>query len=141
MGVFISRVYLTGDNAVKIQTAFHRGRGTLLSLSECGVYIVTDMSILPRATVRLQLKLPDAEHWVEAEALVHWDNHEPQPKDGFPAGYGMHLTRIPPETAYAIREVMQSAIIPPSPIPEPEGDGESSFTLAPGSLTAETKDR
>lgn len=121
-GVSISRVDLTGDHAVKIQTAFHRGRGTLLSLSERGVYIVTDMSILPRATVRLQLKLPDTEHWVEAEALVHWDNHGPQAKGDFPPGYGMHLTRIPPETAHAIREVMQSAIIPPSPNPEPVGE-------------------
>ncbi len=105
-GVSISRVDLTGDNAVKIQTAFHRGRGTLLSLSGRGVYIVTEMNILPRATVRLQFKLPDTEHWVEAEALVHRDNHEPQPQDGFPPGYGMHLKRIPPETAHGIREVM-----------------------------------
>lgn len=132
MGVFISRVDLTGGHSVKIKTAFHRGTGVLLSLSESGVYVATDMSILPQATVRLQFQLPDREHWVEAEAIVHWDNRGPEAD--YPPGYGMHLTRIPPETAHAIREVMKTAVVRPSP--RLEGEGESSFTIPPGVLTS-----
>lgn len=139
MAVFISRVDLSGEHAVTIKTAFHRGRGTLLSLSDRGVYIATDMCILPQATVRLQFVLPGQGKAVEAEAVVHWDNQGSSPNGDFPCGYGMRLTKVPRETAHAIREIMKSAIVPPSPDPEPEG--ESSFTIAPGSRSLPAKPR
>lgn len=136
MPAYISRVDLAGDYFVTIKTAFHRGRGTLRSLSEHGVYIATDMRILPQATVRLQLELPDT---VEAEALVTWENQGDPPMDGLPPGYGMHLTRVPPETVQAIRAIMQSAIVPPVPSPLPEG--ESSYTLVPPTKSRRAKMR
>lgn len=128
MPVYISRVDLAGDYPVTIKTAFHRGRGRLLSLSENGAYIATEMRILPQATVRLQFELPDI---VEAEALVTWENRGDPTVDDLPPGYGMHLTKVPPETLRAIRTLMKSATVPPSPnsLSEPE----SSFTMAPSS--------
>jgi hypothetical protein len=125
--VFISRVDLSGDYPVTIKTAFHRGRGSLMSLSEHGAYIATEMRILPQATVRLQFELPDI---VEAEAVVTWENQGDPPMDDLPAGYGMHLTKVPPETLLGIHAVMSSAIVPPSPR---QPDAESSFTIAPSS--------
>lgn len=129
--VYISRVDLVGDYPVTIKTAFHRGRGRLLSLSERGVYIATVMRILPQATVRLQFELPDM---VEAEAVMTWENQGDPPMDDLPPGYGMHLTKVPAETLRAIRTIMKTAIVPPSPNLLP--DGESSFTLAPPSRAA-----
>lgn len=136
MPVYISRVDLSGEYAVTIKTAFHRGRGKLLSLSNRGVYIATDMRILPQATVRLQFELPDI---VEAEAVVTWENQGDPPLDDLPPGYGMHLTKVPPETVHAIRAIMKSAIVPPLPNSLPEG--ESSFTIAPPSHGRPTKSR
>jgi len=136
MPVYISRVDLSGDHAVIIKTAFHRGRGNLLSLSDRGVYIATDMRILPQATVRLQFELPDT---VEAEAVVTWENQSDPPLDDLPPGYGMQLTRVPPETVHAIRTIMKSAIVPPLPNSLPEG--ESSFTIAPPSHSRPNKAR
>lgn len=136
MPVYISRVDLSGDHAVTIKTAFHRGRGKLLSLSDRGVYIATDMRILPQATVRLQFELPDT---VEAEAVVTWENQGDPPLDDLPPGYGMHLTRVPPETVHAIRAIMKSAVVPP--LPNSQSEGESSFTLAPPSHSRPTKAR
>lgn len=136
MPVYISRVDLSGDYPVTIRTAFHRGRGQLLSLSEYGVYVATDMPLLPQATVRLQLDLPDT---VEAEAVVTWENHVDPPKDDLPPGYGMHLTRVPPETLRAIRTTMQSAIVPP--LPDRLAESDSSFTIAPSSQSRSTKSR
>jgi hypothetical protein len=136
MPVYISRVDLVGDYPVTIKTAFHRGRGSLLSLSEHGVYIATDMRILPQATVRLQLELPDT---IEVEAVVTWENQSDPPMDDLPPGYGMHLTRVPPEAIRAIRTIMQSAIVPPSPTALSEE--ESSFTIAPSSSSRSSKAR
>ena len=48
MAVLVSRVDLSGEHAVIIKTAFHRGQGTVLSLSHRGVYIATNMRILPQ---------------------------------------------------------------------------------------------
>jgi hypothetical protein len=88
--VYISRVDLSGEHSVTIKSALHRGRG----------YIATAMVILPQASVRLAFELPEI---VEAEAVVTWEN-QTNPEDGLPPGYGMRLTRVPPETARAIRE-------------------------------------
>ena len=129
MPVYISRVDLSGEHAVTIRSALHRGRGFLLSLSEHGVYIATDVTILPGASVRLQLELPEI---VEAEAVVTWENQK-NPEDGLPPGYGMRLTRVPPETARAIRDIMGRATVPPARTSD-TGDG-SSYTLAPISRT------
>lgn len=134
MPVYISRVDLSGDYPVTIKTAFHRGGGSLLSLSEHGVYVATDMRILPQATVRLQLALPDT---VEVEAVVTWENQGDPPMDDLPPGYGMHLTKVPPEAIRAIRTIMQSAIVPPSP--HPIAEEETSFTMAPSSHPPPTK--
>ncbi len=136
MPVYISRVDLAGDYPVAIKTAFHRGRGRLLSLSERGVYIATDMRILPQATVRLQFELPDT---VEAEAVMTWENQGNQPMDDLPPGYGMHLTKVPAETVRAIRTIMKTAVV--APAPNSLADGESSFTIAPPSHSRPTKAR
>jgi len=133
--VYISRVDLSGEHVVTIRSALHRGRGYLLSLSEHGVYIATDMVILPQASVRLQLELPET---VEAEAVVTWENQK-DPEEGLPPGYGMRLTRVPPETSHAIREIMSHAVVPPERTADTEG--ESSFTLAPGSRSIPSKHR
>ena len=135
MPVYISRVDLSGEHGVTIKSALHRGRGYLLSLSEHGVYIATEMIILPQASVRLQLELPDT---VEAEAVVTWENQK-DPEEGLPPGYGMRLTRVPPETARAIREIMSHAVVPPPRGTETEG--ESSYTLAPNSRSIPLKHR
>lgn len=134
MPVYISRVDLSGEHAVTIKSALHRGKGYLLSLSEHGVYIATDMTILPQASVRLQLELPDV---VEAEAVVTWENQK-EPAEGLLPGYGMRLTRVPPETANAIRELMSHAVV--APARSIEGEGES-FTLAPNSRSIPLKHR
>lgn len=136
MPVYISRVDLSGEYLVTIRSALNRGRGYLLSLSEHGVYIATGMSILPQASVRLRLEFPQTA--VEAEAVVTWENQK-QPEEGLPPGYGMRLTRVPPETTRAIREIMTHAVVPPA---RPAGtEGESSFTLAPGSSSIPLKHR
>ncbi len=140
MAVLVSRVDLSGEHAVIIKTAFHRGQGTVLSLSHGGVYIATNMRILPQATVRLLLfLLSDTEQPVEAEGLVQWDNQGAQSTGALPPGYGMRLTKVPPETALAIRDIMKFAIVPPSSSPEPEG--ESSFTIVPPSRSLHKKAR
>jgi hypothetical protein len=132
---YISRVDLSGEHSVTIKSALHRGRGYLLSLSEHGVYIATAMVILPQASVRLAFELPEI---VEAEAVVTWEN-QTNPEDGLPPGYGMRLTRVPPETARAIRELMSHAVVPPARTSETGGG--SSFTLAPGSRSIPSKHR
>ena len=128
MAVFISRVDLSGELSVIIKSVFHQGRGTVLALSHHGVYIATGMIILPRATVRILFLLGDPEEPVEAEAVVKWENQGSKPMGALPPGYGMRLTNVPPETGLAIREIMESAILPPPR--SQESIRESSFTIA-----------
>ncbi|MFQ5789582.1 MAG: PilZ domain-containing protein [Acidobacteriota bacterium] len=106
------RVDLSTPVSVRIRAALNAGEGRLLNLSAGGAYIATPMLLLPQAQVRLQVLFPATDRWVEAEAVVTWENRGDVLRRGLPPGYGVRFLKVPDETAEAIREVMGFASPP-----------------------------
>ncbi len=104
-----SRVELQGKYGVRIQSALHTGAGRLLNLSKDGAYVTTAMPLLPQAQVRLQIVLPEEKRWVEAEAVVAWENRgENAPRGDLPPGYGLRFIKVPEETAAVFSRMLSA---------------------------------
>jgi hypothetical protein len=117
------RVELRGKYGVRIHSALHSGAGWLLNLAKDGAYVTTPMHLLPQAQVRLQIVLPEERRWVEAEAVVAWENRGRARRGGLPPGYGLRFIKVPEETAAAFSRMLGGeapAAEPASPEPADE---------------------
>jgi hypothetical protein len=117
------RVELVGPYAVRIRAVYNSGKGKLLNLSSTGAYVATSMYLLPQAQVRLQIVLSDEKRWVEAEAVVAWENRGKARKGGLPPGYGLRFLEVPEETAEVFNQMLAAVAEPVAESVEAEVKG------------------
>ena len=130
------RVDLTQKVAVRIRSIFNAGKGALLNVSSAGAYVATPMYLLPQARVKLQIVLREERRWVEAEAVVVWENRGTVGRrDNLPPGYGLRFVVLPKDTEAVLEELLSGdghlASPEPAPVHEPHGEPSSADTLAP----------
>jgi len=94
------------------------------------------MYLLPQASVKLQIVLREERRWVEAEAIVVWENRGTvERRDGFPPGYGLRFVALPKDTEKVLAELLSVDGRLPSPQPEladePHGEPSTAGTMAP----------
>lgn len=100
------RVDLTKKVPVRIRSIFNAGKGALLNVSSTGAYVATPMFLLPQARVKLQIVLREERRWVEAEAIVVWENRGTiERRDNLPPGYGLRFVELPSDTS-AVLELL-----------------------------------
>ena len=68
------RVDFKNGIPVGLRSFLVSGKGRVLNLSLTGAYVATPMYLLPQARVRLSIVLKDERRWVEADAVVVWEN-------------------------------------------------------------------
>ena len=125
------RVDLTDKVPVRIRSIFNADKGTLLNLSSTGAYIATPMFLLPQAHIKLQIVLREERRWIEAEAIVVWENRGTvERRDNLPPGYGLRFLDLPAETESVI-ETLLASDVPPAPA-APEAEAASAFHSEPG---------
>ncbi len=130
------RVDLTQKVPVRIRSIFNAGKGALLNVSSAGAYVATPMYLLPQARVKLQIVLRKERRWVEAEAVVVWENRGTVGRrDNLPPGYGLRFVVLPKDTEAVLEELLSGdghlASPEPAPVHEPHGEPSSGDTLAP----------
>ena len=130
------RVDLTQKVPVRIRSIFNAGKGALLNVSSAGAYVATPMYLLPQARVKLQIVLRKERRWVEAEAVVVWENRGTVGRrDNLPPGYGLRFVVLPKDTEAVLEELLSGdghlASPEPAPVHEPHGEPSSADTLAP----------
>lgn len=103
------RVDLTQKVPVRIRSMFNAGKGALLNVSSTGAYVATPMFLLPQARVKLQIVLRQQQRWVEAEAIVVWENRGTVGRrDNLPPGYGLRFVDLPNDTSAVLEELLSS---------------------------------
>ena len=133
------RVDVTQKVPVRISSLFNTGKGELLNLSSMGAYVATPMYLLPQASVKLQIVLREERRWVEAEAVVVWENRGTvERRDNLPPGYGLRFVAVPQETEAVLEALLSgdSQVTPPEPasVHEPHTAPSLDATLAPGTV-------
>ena len=125
------RVDLTQKVPVRIRSIFNAGKGALLNVSSSGAYVATPMYLLPQARVKLQIVLREERRWVEAEAIVVWENRGTvERRDDLPPGYGLRFVELSKETEAVLGELLSGDGHIESP-PEPQAPPASAKTPAP----------
>ena len=113
---------------VSIRSFLVSGKGRLLNLSLTGAYVATPMYLLPQARVRLSIVLREEKRWVEADAVVVWENRGTVGRrDGLPPGYGLKFVDLAKDTMRTIEQLLKgggvfsaAVIVPETREPEPE---------------------
>jgi hypothetical protein len=110
---------------VGVRSFLVSGKGRLLNLSSTGAYVATSMYLLPQARVRLSIVLREEKRWVEADAVVVWENRGTVGRrNGLPPGYGLRFVDLAKETERTIESLLRGDVTPvPLPAvrePEPE---------------------
>lgn len=115
------RVDLTQKVPVRIRSIFNTGKGELLNVSSTGAYVATPMFLLPQAQVKLQIVLRQQRRWVEAEAIVVWENRGTvERRDNLPPGYGLRFVVLPNDTSAVLQELLSGdGLVAPEPAQEP----------------------
>ena len=122
------RVDFKNGIPVGVRSFLVSGKGRVLNLSLTGAYVATPMYLLPQARVRLSIVLKDERRWVEADAVVVWENRGTVGRrDGLPPGYGLRFVDLDKETLRTLKNLLQGDRIevtsaPPVPevrLPEP----------------------
>jgi hypothetical protein len=112
------RVDFKGGIPVGVRSFLVSGKGRLLNLSLTGAYIATPMYLLPQAGVRLSIVLREEKRWVEADAVVVWENRGTVGRrDGLPPGYGLRFVDLAKETRRTIEKLLRGDV---TPVPVPE---------------------
>jgi hypothetical protein len=108
---------------VGVRSFLVSGKGRLLNLSMTGAYVATPMYLLPQARVRLSIVLRNEKRWVEADAVVVWENRGTVGRrDGVPPGYGLRFVDLANETKKTIEKLLRGdAIAEAAPSQLPEG--------------------
>lgn len=129
------RVDLTRKVPVRIQSIFNSGKGALLNVSSTGAYVATPMYLLPQARVKLQIVLREEKRWVEAEAIVVWENRGTvERRDNLPPGYGLRFVVVPKDTEEVLGELLtgDAHVAVPPPVAE-TSPAQPTDTLVPSS--------
>jgi hypothetical protein len=108
---------------VGVRSFLISGKGRLLNLSLTGAYVATPMYLLPQAGVRLSIVLREEKRWVEADAVVVWENRGTVGRrDGLPPGYGLRFVELSKETKRTIEKLLRGDVtpVPVSEAREPE---------------------
>ncbi len=115
------RVDLTQKVLVRIRSIFNAGKGELLNVSSTGAYVATPMFLLPQARVKLQIVLRHERRWVEAEAIVVWENRGTvERRDNLPPGYGLRFVDLSNDTSAVLQELLNGdGFVAPDPMQEP----------------------
>lgn len=97
------------------------GKGKILNVSASGAYVVTSMYLLPQSRLRLQIVLREEKRWIEADAVVVWENRGTVGRrDGLPPGYGVRFVDTAKETEAALHKLLTGDMkIPAAPAPPP----------------------
>ena len=135
------RVDLTQKVPVRIRSIFNAGKGALLNVSSTGAYVATPMYLLPQARVKLQIVLREERRWVEAEAIVVWENRGTvERRDNLPPGYGLRFVELSKETEAVLGGLLSGdghIASPPEPqAPPASAETPAPSTTAPSPLTA-----
>src|SRR3989304_347260 len=97
------------------------GKGRLLNLSSTGGYVATPMYLLPQAGVRLSIVLREEKRWVEADAVVVWENRGTVGRrDGLPPGYGLKFVDLAKDTVRTIEQLLRGGGVVPVSVTLPE---------------------
>jgi hypothetical protein len=105
---------------VSVRSFLVSGKGRLLNLSSTGAYVATPMYLLPQARVRLRIVLLEEKRWVEADAVVVWENRGTVGRrDGLPPGYGLKFVDLPKETLRTIDQLLKGGGVFPVAAPLP----------------------
>ena len=93
---------------VRLRAALNRGEGKLVTLSQGGAYVATQLSLLPQAQLWVAIDIPELSRIVEVEAIVAWENRGPRrPSSAQPDGYGLRFIRVPTVSAEAIQWLLR----------------------------------
>ena len=133
------RVDLTQKVPVRIRSIFNAGKGALLNVSSAGAYVATPMFLLPQARVKLQIVLREERRWVEAEAVVVWENRGTiERRDNLPPGYGLRFVVLPKDTEAVLEDLLSGDghLASPEPALAPEPPGQPSSADTPASRTS-----
>jgi hypothetical protein len=109
---------------VGVRSFLVSGKGRVLNLSMTGAYVATPMYLLPQARVRLSIVLREERRWIEADAVVVWENRGTVGRrDGLPPGYGLRFVDLANETRNALEKLLcgdlvASTELPPARDPE-----------------------
>jgi hypothetical protein len=102
------RVDFKNGIPVGVRSFLVSGKGRVLNLSLTGAYVATPMYLLPQARVRLSIVLKDERRWVEADAVVVWENRGTVGRrDGLPPGYGMRFVDLDKETLRTLQNLLR----------------------------------
>ncbi len=119
------RVDFKGGIPVGVRSFLVSGKGRVLNLSLTGAYVATPMYLLPQAQVRLSIVLREEKRWVEADAVVVWENRGTVGRrEGLPPGYGLRFLDLEKETRRTIQRLLRGdrvsvASVPAIKFPEP----------------------
>src|SRR3990172_3051400 len=112
---------------VSVRSFLVSGKGRLLNLSATGAYVATAMYLLPQARVRLSIVLREEKRWVEADAVVVWENRGTVGRrEGLPPGYGLKFVDLAKDTVRTIEQLLRGdgvfpvPVVVPVPVPVPE---------------------
>jgi hypothetical protein len=111
---------------VGVRSFLVSGKGRLLNLSMTGAYVATPMYLLPQARVRLSIVLREEKRWVEADAVVVWENRGTvRRRDGLPPGYGLRFVDLAKDTSRTLEQLLRGGgapaplTLPDIRVPEP----------------------
>jgi hypothetical protein len=116
------RVDFPNGLPVGVRSFLVSGKGRLLNLSISGAYVATPLYLLPQARVRLSIVLREEKRWVEADALVVWENRGTVGRrDGLPPGYGLKFVELPNDARETIEKLLRGDVAAaPVPISGPD---------------------
>jgi hypothetical protein len=105
---------------VSVRSFLVSGKGRLLNLSLTGAYVATPLYLLPQARVRLSIVLREEKRWVEADAVVVWENRGTVGRrEGLPPGYGLRFVDLAKETKATIEKLLRGDVVIPAPVHSP----------------------
>ena len=117
------RVDLEGGLPVRLQSFLTTGKGELMNLSSSGGYVATPMILLPQAHVLLRIVLRDEKRWMDADAVVVWENRGTVGRrDGLPPGYGLRFVELSTATKRVVENLLSGetlAAVEPALQPTP----------------------
>jgi hypothetical protein len=90
-----------GDNTVT---------GTILTISEGGVFLFTDVELLKEAMLHLKFSLPGIEKVLDIEGIVKWSPEEVEGKFIL-CGYGIMFASISQDDQKIIKEFVSNEIV------------------------------
>lgn len=137
------RIDIPDGLPVRLRSFLVTGKGAILNLSASGVYVTTPMFLLPQAQVKLQIVLRDEKRWVEADAVVVWENRGTVGRrDALPPGYGMRFVDVSEETAAVIEAMLAGdyGAEPEAEPPPPPAPGETVAIESPMDLLGDEPD-